>query len=305
MKNLFYKSLVVFLSIAIIAFLGSMHYFSNEIINSERITFANFGQSHPDEAENPSLIGLAYSDAQITIHKNSKTICHGWYIPATQRTDKLIVLIHGRDSNRRKVLKYAPFLHDAGYNIFLMDFRNSGFSYSAACSFGYYESQELLTALKHLETKYSFNHIGILGLSMGAATTVLAAEQNQAIKTIILDSPYISFREIIKERAQKEYPYIPKFYVDLVLTYTGFRLGFDVNEVDPGRILYQNKQLPVLIIHGALDEAVSQKNGRELYTLAASPKEAWFIKDVDHVDAFLKYPEQYKQKTLGFLEKYL
>ncbi|HAR62870.1 MAG TPA: hypothetical protein DF296_14425 [Candidatus Margulisbacteria bacterium] len=278
-------------------------YFSNVIMYPPKMSFEKYRMLHPDQETHPGKLGLPYRDETISINKPDNK-CLGWYLPASKKSDKLIILVHGRGVNRLNVLKYAPYLHAAGYNLFLMDFRNCGLSYSAPCSMGFFESQELVVAADYLDKKYHNNSVGIIGFSMGAAVTTLAAPHIKNIKALVLDSPFYSFRSIIEERTTIEQPYIPIVYVDLVLRFIGARLSFDTDNVDLGKEL-RTMHIPLFLIHGKKDTYISKQHSLRIYKTANGPKQIWLTENGTHVESFSHHEKDYKKKTLDFLARYL
>src|SRR5262249_27488032 len=49
----------------------------------------------------------------------------GWYIPAVQRTEKTLILLHGYPADKGNILPALSFLHE-DFNLLLFDFRYLG-----------------------------------------------------------------------------------------------------------------------------------------------------------------------------------
>lgn len=269
-----------------------IHHLSNIIVNQPRLGL---------NTSTPSDHGLPYTEERIPV--SDKNNCYGWYIPANG-SDKLIMLVHGRGTNRQDVLPFAPFLHKAGYNLFLIDLRNCGKSYAGLCTMGYYESRDLVRAVAYISSKYHQREVGMLGLSMGAAASVLAAGQIKELKALILDSPFYSFRAILDERFREDYPYYPEFIKNIVYRYSEWRLGFKLDDIDIGKALTGLK-VPALIIHGKKDTYINVKNSLRLFEKANQPKELWITEKGTHVGNHQEYTREYEDRVLTFLAKYL
>jgi hypothetical protein len=302
------KIIKIFVFLIVLSAIGlsvSINYFANSLIYFDRVNkqIEKFG--------NPSELGLTFNNEKIMLP--NKGFCYGWYIPASRKTKKMVFLVHGRESNKTKLLKYVSFLNKAQYNVFLMDFRNSGDSYYAPCSMGYYESKELVSAVRYLKEKYKIKEIAIIGFSMGGATTVLAARDIQnredigvKVKAIVLDSTYSSLKDIVEYRAKNK-NFSNKYYLKLILKYISWRLKFNFDEVDLIKVLNSDKMLslPVFVIHGYKDFSVLQSNSKKIFDSLAGEnrnKEAWFPENVEHVKAFDEYPKDYKNKILKFFK---
>lgn len=290
------KRTLLFFLVALTSSYGlGVWYFSEQIISPKKVTLDDYTPIHPDERRDPGQLGLTFENVTVNVKGNN---CYGWYIPASSPTRNLVVLVHGRGDNRRRMLKYAPFLHQAGYPVFLMDQRHAGTSYNAPCSMGYYESQELIAACRQLELLHPYSHLALMGHSMGAATIALAQPYLPKTYTMILDCPYPSFREVITDTAHRDYPWMPSFFIRHVLLLTGWRLGFNVDAVDLKRCLMAS-HIPLLIIHTGKDDIMKVSYAPKLITASAAPdKVIWFVPDAGHVRSYLRSPQLFKEKIL-------
>jgi uncharacterized protein len=288
-------------AILIILYLGATHYFSNILLFPAHVTFEEFEAKHADERMHPSDLALTSETIIATITPSNEV--KGWYIAANPVTTNLVVLVHGRGVNKRKTLKYVPYLARAGYNILLMDNRRSGNSYEAPSSFGYYEGADLATVIKQTDLLTKQEQIVFMGYSLGAAASVVAATKLPSVKGFVLDSPYRSIRSIVNERAKKSYTFLPQFFIDLVIIYTEHRLGFEFDEVNLEKLLAK-LGLPVFLIHGLSDTSIDVSNSEKLHKSRSDNKTTlWLVPDTGHVDAFLIDNQNYKKKTLHFLNK--
>src|SRR6266581_6464223 len=128
----------------------------------------------------------------------------GWYIPGvlpngnltSQRT---IIMVHGTRTNRADkdagLLNLSGDLARHGFAILAFDMRGAGESPPAPLSLGYFEQRDVLGAVDYLRSgPIPYPELGrprIIagwGVSMGAATLLLAAAQEPAIHAVISDS---------------------------------------------------------------------------------------------------------------------
>jgi|GEM_PF-848791 len=139
-----------------------------------------------------------------------------WFPLPNQPKDsgKTVILGHGYCANAGNMLPLIRPLHDAGYHVFLFDFRAHGNSGGEKTSIGYHEGKDLAAAVGFLKENYpkQTEEINYLGHSMGAAAYLMApkslekhpAERQKLIdhlNRVILDSSY----EVIKP---SEDPYV-------------------------------------------------------------------------------------------------
>ena len=60
----------------------------------------------------------------------------GWYVPSLVPDAPSVVLCHGLFDSKWSMLRLVPWLHDAGYNVLLFDFRGQGQSQDRPATIG-------------------------------------------------------------------------------------------------------------------------------------------------------------------------
>ena len=113
----------------------------------------------------------------------------GWYIPAANGagpTAPTVVLVHGFRTNKSGILHYGVGLHDE-YNLVAFDLRNSGRSTGDRTSAGVLEQRDLRAIIDWLERTKHPEHIGVLGNSLGAATTLAEAVGDDRVEAVVLE----------------------------------------------------------------------------------------------------------------------
>ncbi len=207
-----------------------------------------------------------------------------WYVPALKPGAPTILLCHGFLTDTKwSMLRMVPWLHQAGYNVMLFDFRGHGGSDRKPATIGRDEALDVLAALDWLEEEGVADRVGGVGMSMGAAALVNAAAQDDRLDALVLDSLFAEWRNVDYAR---EYRLPPEWLVPGV-----------PNPVD----LVPDIHVPILIIHGTADILTKVGHAERLYAAANEPKELW-INDSGHAWSAWTYPEVYKQKVLEFLD---
>ena len=59
---------------------------------------------------------------------------------------------------------------------------------------------------------------------------------------------------------------------------------------------------PILVIHGTADTRIPYQQGQRVQQSAPDGSTIWLAPDVDHVDAFATYPEEYVQRVRTYLD---
>ena len=157
----------------------------------------------------PSDIGMKYENVQFPARDGVRIA--GWFIPAAddRQHGATLIMTHGWMWNRLglpandllsridgstplDLLRFAYGLHQEGFNLLMIDFRNHGESASTPpVTFGLHESADLLGAVDYLNGRSDINNnrIGSIGFSMGANTILYTLPQTDQIKAAIAVQP--------------------------------------------------------------------------------------------------------------------
>src|SRR3989344_7078627 len=241
----------------------------------------------------PSDYSLKYENVSFT-SRDGITI-RGWLIKA-RNPKGTIILAHGWAGSKEGLLDYASFLNKNRYNTLLFDFRGFGESEGDYTSLGYYEKYDILGGVDYLKSRNDIylQNLGGYGFSMGGAALVLAAENNEEINAIILDSTYTTAHQNIAMRFKEVYGF-PKFPFATSLTFFGGLIhGFDAFDLAP--IKYIDKiNTPILFIQGTNDTQVSVDDAYSIYDKAKEPKDILIIENAIHSKSHQTAPIEYEK----------
>jgi dipeptidyl aminopeptidase/acylaminoacyl peptidase len=205
-----------------------------------------------------------------------------WYVPAMESDAPTMLLCHGLQDSKWFMLRAVPWLHKAGYNVMLFDFRGHGESDPRPTTVGPEEVLDVQAALDWLESEGAGDRVGGLGMSLGAAALVNTAVQDDRLDVLVLDSLFAEWSDTD--------------FAD------GYRLPPDwlVPGVPSPEKLLPTVHIPVLIVHGTADILTHIDHAYRLYEAANEPKELW-INDSGHAWSAWTYPQIYQQRVLDFL----
>ncbi len=212
-------------------------------------------------------------DAQLAARNNDLTACTyqgtpaggtvvtddgihiaGWYVPAESGagpTAATVVLVHGFGGSKSAILKYGEGLHQA-FNLVAFDLRNTGRSTGDQTTGGVLEQKDLRAIIDWLERSKHPVHIGVLGLSLGAATALAEATGDPRVEALALDSMHTRIRFQVEARVQKAgQPAYPGTWGVFIAVW--IRTGVDLGSVDAEDELSKEGQRPLLLIHGTAD----------------------------------------------------
>lgn len=228
----------------------------------------------------------------------------GWFVPAGGgETNKTMIVCHGWGSNKGEILKDTWFLAENGFNLFYFDFRMSGESKGKMASLGYLETRDLEGAIRFLKTVKTeeSSQLYLYGCSMGASVVVYAARHYKDIKAIILESPFLSYKSVIKNWSwgRLKVPYFPM--VMMTLYFVRFKLKIDPELYSPVSNI-SDVSTPTLIISGDNDDLVSVEQVKRLFELCSSKeKYLWIVKGSSHAKCPEVGGKVFIEKVMEFL----
>jgi alpha-beta hydrolase superfamily lysophospholipase len=203
------------------------------------------------------------------------------------------------------MLERAEKFSQQGYAGLLMDFRSHGKSGEAMTSMGYLERLDIIGAVHYLKDSLQIQTpIVVYGVSMGAATALLAAAEDSAIAGLIIDSSFLSFDETITHHARLFFN-LPKFPVaSALIMFTKWRVGFNPEDFDLRQAVQKIGDRPMLFIAGGEDTRMPPEIAKALYDASPSThKNLVIIPNAKHGAAFRTDPETCTKAILDCLQK--
>lgn len=231
-----------------------------------------------------------------------------WYVPATVRTDKTVIVVHGFRQNKSAMRQYGELFHELGYNVLMPDNRGAGDSEGKFITFGYHDKTDVIAWANYLTQKNPKSDLTLYGLSMGAATVMMASSEKalpSSVKNIIEDCGYTNAWDEIVYQAKSSYnlPAFPLVYS--VSLESKIRQGWFFNEANTTKALSKNTR-PILLIHGDKDTYVPTKMVYENYQAVKSgtPKKLLIVKGATHARSFETDPKLYRKTIAQFMSTY-
>jgi uncharacterized protein len=184
-----------------------------------------------------------------------------------------------------------------------------GASPPAPLSMGYFEQRDVLGAVDFLcsgPLPYPRlgrpRAIGGWGVSMGAATLLLAAAQESALRAIVADSAYADIRPIL-DRELPKHSHLPGAFTPGILLAARALYGIDFQGIRPVDVVARIAPRPLFFIHGAADTLIPPSNARALAAAARGPHsdvQVWLIPDTAHAQCFYIERREYVRRVIAF-----
>lgn len=232
------------------------------------------------DISNPCTYGLDYKEVEFYSGKKRLT---AWYVPGKDKnSDKAMVLIHGRGTNRLILLEYLKLIKSKAYNeeysVLLVNMRNSGASDKGLTKLGFVYSEDIYSSVKYIRNNYNKKSFVLYGFSMGALGSVLAVyrykhkfqNMDVTIEKMILDSPLSNSREMILKAAGDKF-YTRHFRIIAPIAFNfvvkgklyKLKLGYLLQKTDIKTLILQSvedKKTPYEILKKELMELKGKNN---------------------------------------------
>jgi dipeptidyl aminopeptidase/acylaminoacyl peptidase len=230
----------------------------------------------------------------------------GWWVAGAATDGPTVVVVHGLNSCKRSptVLLPAGMLHRAGYNVLLIDLRNEGDSTVTNGRFagGVLEYKDVLGAWDWVRKVKGVpsGRIGLLGMSMGAASALIAMGQEPAVAAVWEDSSFSDINVAISDEVARNG--FPTFLAPAAIM-VGRLEGVDITAMGPLDAVARLNGRPIAIVHGTADTRMPVKHA---YALIQAVKDhggdpyTWLVDGVDHTRAVYAQPVEYESRLAEF-----
>ena len=172
-----------------------------------------------------------------------------WYVPAETATNKTVIVVHGFTNDKEDMKPYAWMFHELGYNVLMPDNMSHGDSEGQIIGYGWNDRLNVIKWAEMLVEQNSDSEITLFGVSMGAATVMMASGEESLpdqVVNIIEDCGYSSVWDELKYQAKEMYnlPAFPILYE--VSAISKIRAGFSYGQASSVNQLKNNTR-PVLL----------------------------------------------------------
>jgi alpha-beta hydrolase superfamily lysophospholipase len=225
-----------------------------------------------------------------------------WSIHATAGRGA-VLLVHGVRADRREMTSRARWLKDAGYSLLMIDLPSHGESSGERITFGIDEAFGVKAALSFMRSEFPGERIGAIGVSLGAASLVLA-RPDPAPDAVVLESMYPTIDDAVADRLALHLGEGSRSLAPLLLLQLPLRLGIRPEQIRPIDALASLKA-PVLVASGGSDRHTRRAEAERIFAAAGEPKQLWIVEGAAHQDLYAFDRDAYEAKVGGFLARYL
>ncbi len=213
----------------------------------------------------------------------------------------VIIVTHGINPNgkcKSESNLIASLLVNKNFNVLTIDLRNYGQSdrTSKYEDLGLKSYKDILGAFDFLKNiGFKSYQIGLHGISLGASTSIFAANKEPEILAIWSDSPIAEFKMALTDEIAR---YGLSIEFGPAVSLAGRILtGIDPTLLSPAFKL--SKTQSYFFTHGDSDKRVLTRHFKYYQEYVSKNKinaQFWLVKNSNHVDGMLKYPNEYAEK---------
>eukprot|EP00696_Hemimastix_kukwesjijk_P011553 gnl/Hemi2/24503_TR8243_c0_g2_i1.p1 gnl/Hemi2/24503_TR8243_c0_g2~~gnl/Hemi2/24503_TR8243_c0_g2_i1.p1 ORF type:complete len:423 (-),score=97.84 gnl/Hemi2/24503_TR8243_c0_g2_i1:87-1355(-) len=264
--------------------------------------------------------GLDYTDVSFTNPRGM--LLRGWLVKGRARTSSgagvifdadcdVVIAVHGGGRDRRAFLRHIPLFNQQGISMLLFDLSEHGLSDGAERGFTYgiNEQYDVLAAIDFVRNRCNFSRIGVLGTSVGASTSILAATQTPHIDWLIAENGMTSAGDLMEfhiNRAMENYlprlhskPLFRQPFMYLCKRVLYYRIGapflFGAIDVIP------QLTCPILILHGTRDDVIPHSHSTLLHDAAVGEKYLWLVEGGSHCALYDRDQALYSERVTNFI----
>jgi len=210
--------------------------------------------------------------------KGDGPMLDGWQCRSTAAIHRgTVVYLHGIADNRGSSIVTIQRMLPAGFDVIAYDSRGHGASEGDRCTYGYFEKRDL----QHVLDELGVDNVILIGHSLGGAVALQAAAIDRRVRAVVAASTFADLRSVATERA-------PSVFTPSLIEATFERAEHDgqfvVNDVSPLRAAAAI-EVPVLIVHGALDRETRPVHSERVFGALRGPKQLLLVPDAGHNDA--------------------
>jgi pimeloyl-ACP methyl ester carboxylesterase len=237
----------------------------------------------------PASFGLDYQ--QVSLRSADGVSIAGWWVPAAAPAGT-VVMVHGLNRSRIEMIRRVPFVHESGWNALLIDLRHHGASGGSATTFGAREKGDVEAAVGFARGRAP-GRVVLWGVSLGAASVMLAAADDPQVAGVICDSSYRSLEDTLRHHLQLFRGFrwwlriVPSWPVaDETLYWMGRRGDFDPGSVDVRAAAARLRGRPVLFVANSEDVRMPKQIAFDLQAAVGPTAEVLVVPGRSHGGAW-------------------
>lgn len=231
-----------------------------------------------------------------------------WFLPV-KGSDQAVILVHGMHSSRTAELdghfaELGAALQQQKLAVLMIDLRGHGQSGDARFTFGLAERKDVIAAVNWLKQQgFQAGKIGVLGVSMGAATAIGTTADAADIGAVVADSGYAEVYPVMQRNWAKTSG-LPDMFLPTTMMFGSWYTGYDLTSSKPVNEVKRIVPRSILIIHSVADPFTPVEQAKQLIHAAPSA-EYWETTAPTHAGSYAMNPHAYMRRVTTFFHRHL
>jgi len=197
----------------------------------------------------------------------------GWRCTTAVPRRGTIVYLHGVADNRGSASGIIQRFLQRGFDVVAYDSRAHGDSGGDACTYGFFEKQDLRRVVDTVA-----GPILLIGSSLGGAVALQEAADDPRVRAVVAAETFSDLRTVATDRASG---YFPGPIIDRAFAVAEMQGQFHVDAVSPERAA-SRITAPVLLIHGDADVDTPPAHSERVYAALRGPKRLILVPGARH-----------------------
>jgi pimeloyl-ACP methyl ester carboxylesterase len=238
--------------------------------------------------DSPENYDLKYSEHYFP--SSDGTMIEGWWFKAKGEKKGMVVVSNGIVQNMSARFVKWMWMVDAGYDLFLFDYRGYGRSKADPDMYAYVD--DVKAGIEYAHALNGEGTMVVCGQSMGGSLVIDAVAQGNYpyVSALIIDSTFTDFASAGNRLMVRSIILWPWSWLPYVFRLEGMDAIDYVGKIDK----------PMLFITGTEDSVVEPENTLTLFLKADAVKSFWLVEGAGHVRGFDS--PKVRQELLVWLE---
>ena len=220
--------------------------------------------------------------------------------------DRTVIILPGRRETLIYSYYYANPYKESGVNVLVIDQRAHGLSEGKYSTGGIKEAEDVSLWMEYMHKEHNQKYIYLHGICVGTCVAIMVSTKYKTdyLKAVILDSAFISYKEIYKNHyLESGHKLFPVYYQ--IWFWFKFFTKCNINDSNP-EMYMPRFDLPVLFLWGTKDVYCLPEKSKILYEKCASnQKEIEWFEGAEHSRVRLSNEEHYDGLVSDFLARHI
>jgi len=226
------------------------------------------------EVVTPAEFGLAFEAPRIEVEDGVSL--QAWFLPAERAEGRTVVLFHGSSANISYYFPYYRFLHGAGFNVFLYDYRGYGRSDGDASFASLFGDLGAVFGFLEGHESVALERTVVYGISMGTILALEAASEYPQLAGVVVEDCVSPDDNVAAYLTRQKYGAVSRFFATALLD--TFILPWGIEPTDN----VDDLAMPSLLIHGENDYKLDLRTSVRAHRASGGSGTLWILPDTGH-----------------------